>query len=90
MDRDPRPNPDVVSEEIEGEVVLVHLGTNRIYALNETGARLWALLGAGFDPPRIRHELCREFDVDADEVKQQVDALLDELAREGLLMYINE
>jgi hypothetical protein len=87
MSRDPRPSADVVSQEIEGEVVLVHLGTNRIYALNETGARLWALLDAGYAPPRIQHELGREFDVDPGELEQQINALLDELAREGLLTY---
>jgi hypothetical protein len=87
MTGDPRPSADVVSQEIDGEVVLVHLGTNRIYALNETGARLWALLGAGYDPPRIQHELGREFDVDPVELVPQINALLDELTREGLLTY---
>jgi hypothetical protein len=87
MSRDPRPNADVVFQEIEGEVVLVDLGTNRIYALNETGARLWTLLDAGYDPLRIRHELEREFDVDPEELEQQINSLLDDLAREGLVTY---
>jgi hypothetical protein len=39
-----RPEDDVVSRRLEDEVVLVHLRTNRIYKLNETGARLWELL----------------------------------------------
>ena len=85
MDRGLRPNPDVVTQEIEGEIVLVHLLTNRIYALNETGARLWAMLDAGYDPARIQHELLREFDVDPTELEREVAALVDELAREGLL-----
>lgn len=87
MDRSPRPSPDVVYQEIDGEVVLVQLSTNRIYSLNETGARLWALLEAGYDPPGIRRELCREFDVDPAQLEDQVDTLLDRLAGEGLLTY---
>jgi hypothetical protein len=32
----PTPVADVVYRELNGEIVLVHLGTDRIYALNET------------------------------------------------------
>jgi hypothetical protein len=34
----PKPVEDVVYRELNGEVVLVHLGTDGIYALNETGS----------------------------------------------------
>jgi hypothetical protein len=87
VNANPRPSPDVVHQELDGEVVLVHLGTNRVYALNETGARLWALLCAGYDPPRIREQLSREFDVDPAELQREVDAMLESLAGAGLVAY---
>ena len=90
MDRDPRPSPDVVFQEVDGEVVLVHLQTNSIYTLNATGARFWALFAAGHDPPHVRRELCREFDVDPAQLEIEVDALLESLAREGLIVYAEE
>lgn len=81
----PRPSADVVYQEVEGDAVLVHLRTNRIYALNRTGARLWHLLGAGHDAGGIVTELAREFDVDPAELEQEVTALLEQLAAENLI-----
>jgi hypothetical protein len=81
----PRPSPDVVYQEVEGDAVLVHLRTNRIYALNRTGARLWHFLAAGHDTGGIVTELAREFDVDRAELEQEVTALLEQLAAEKLI-----
>jgi hypothetical protein len=87
MDRHacPRPSPDVVFQEVEGDTVLVHLRTNRMYALNRTGARLWHFLTAGHDRQRIAEELAREFDADLDRITEEVDALLEQLAAEDLV-----
>lgn len=81
-----RPSPDVVAQELEGEVVLVNLRTNRIFALNRTGARLWQLLTSGADRSGIQRELRREFDVDSAELDHEIDLLLAHLAAEGLVV----
>ncbi len=82
---DPRPDPQVVFREVGGETVLVHLATNRIYALNPTGARVWDGLGRGVPLETLRAELAAEFKVEPDRVAREVDALVAELRREGLL-----
>jgi hypothetical protein len=79
-----RPSPDVVFEQLEGELVLVHLRTNRIYSLNRTGARVWELLGEGLNRTEVLEQLEREFVVARDEVEREVDALLEQLFAEGL------
>jgi hypothetical protein len=84
-ERLPRPSREVVFEELEGEVVLVHLGTNRIFSLNRTGARLWQLLAAGYDAAGIRDQLAREFDVDPAELDTEISALLASLSAEKLV-----
>lgn len=85
MDARPiRPNPDVVHQQLEGEIVLVHLRTNRIYSLNRTGARVWELLEAGHDRAGILDRLEREFDVGREELAQEVDSLFERLSAEGL------
>jgi hypothetical protein len=81
----PAPVEDVVYRELNGEIVLVHLGTDRIYALNETGARFWELLAAGSDRAAIRAQLFQEFSVEPAELDAEIDALLAELARAGLV-----
>lgn len=37
-----QPNPDVVAQRVQDEVVLVNLRTNEIYTLNRTAARAWS------------------------------------------------
>ena len=81
-----RPNPDVVYRRLEDEVVLVHLGTNGIFALNSTGARLWQLIEQGHDEAEIRARLLQEFDVTPSRLNREVDSVLAELAHEGLVI----
>jgi hypothetical protein len=87
---DPRPSPDVISQELDGEVVLVHLQTNRIFALNQTGARFWQLLESGHDRARIREALASEFDVEHELLEREMEGLVDALAAEGLVTYAGE
>lgn len=86
MPATPRPSPDVVSQELDGEVVLVHLQTNRIFALNQTGARLWQLLESGSDVAGIQATLQREFDVGREQLEREIEELLGALAAEGLVV----
>jgi hypothetical protein len=81
----PRPVPDVAYRELEGEIVLVHLGTNRIYSLNETGARFWELLASGSDRPEIERQLLDEFIIEPEELRREIDSMLGALADEGLV-----
>jgi hypothetical protein len=80
-----RPEDDVVSRRLEDEVVLVHLRTNRIYTLNETGARLWELLKEGRDRAEIEEQLLQEFEVEREQLLEEVERLLSHLTREGLV-----
>lgn len=79
------PNPDVVWRTVEGEVVLVHLTTNKIYALNPTAARLWELISEGRSNADVEAVLLSEFDVDAAELRLEIERVEEELVEEGLL-----
>jgi len=81
-----RPNPDVIAKRLNQGTVLVHMSTNRIYELNETGARVWELLGQGLDADRIVRHLVDEFDVDDTRATDEVKELLMRLRTEGLLI----
>lgn len=80
-----RPDDDVVSRRLEDEVVLVHLRTNRIYTLNETGARLWELLKDGRGRAEIEEQLLQEFEVERDQLQEEVERIVSLLSREGLV-----
>jgi hypothetical protein len=80
-----RPSTDAVTKSVGGEVVLVHLRTNRIYTLNQTGARLWELLEQDHDLERAREQMLLEFDVGEEQLRDEIRALVDELVEAGLL-----
>jgi Coenzyme PQQ synthesis protein D (PqqD) len=80
-----RLNPDVIAKRLDQATVLVHMSTNRIFELNETGARVWELLGQGLDADRIVRHLVDEFDVDDARAADEVKNLLMRLRTEGLL-----
>ena len=84
-ERLPRPSADVVFRDLGQEAVLVNVGTNRIFSLNATGSRFWALLVAEWDRDRIEAQLVEEFDVDAATLRDEIDQLLVSLAAEGLI-----
>lgn len=81
----PRPSKDVVYRELGDESVLVHLATNRIYALNPTAARFWSLLSSGRDRDEIERVLLDEFEVTETEVRAEIDRLAASLREEGLV-----
>jgi hypothetical protein len=80
-----RANTNVVARPIGEGAVLVHLGSSRIFELNETGARIWAMLEQGVDRAGICTRLQHEFGAGPEEVESAFDELLNDLTREGLV-----
>ena len=81
-----RPHPDVVCREIEGEAVLLHLGTGIYFGLNVVGTRIWQLLEAAQDAPAIVDTLAAEFDAERETIARDLGELLDALAARQLIL----
>jgi hypothetical protein len=80
-----RPNPEVIAQNMGQTVVLLHLGTDRFYELNRTAARLWELINGGYDLIQIQHQMLREFDVNAEQLKSELESILTSMKNEGLM-----
>ena len=80
-----KPNPGVIAKRLDEVAVLVDVSTNRIFELNHTGARVWELMGEGFDQEQIVRHLVVEFEADFPTVANEVNTLLRQLRVEGLL-----
>jgi len=76
---------DVVAAHLEGEAVLLHLGTKQYYRLNETGAAIWKSLEQGDDLATTVKRLVEEFEVDAATADAEVHRVLTELQERHLL-----
>lgn len=80
-----KPATQVLARRLPGGAVLVHLGTNRIFELNETGAKVWELLSEGLDNGQILQRLIEEFAVEPALAAADLRTVLEQLEREGLL-----
>jgi hypothetical protein len=80
------PHPDVVFKNVGGELVLLDFERGIYYGLNEVGSLVWQGLSDGKDHIAIIDELLTEYDVDRDHLERDVEALLRELAANGLVV----
>ena len=75
----------VVSEQLDGEAVLLHLGSGTYYTLNETGSRIWKLLEELGDPRQALETMCAEYEADRETVAADIHELITDLGARGLL-----
>ncbi|MGC9521785.1 MAG: PqqD family protein [Anaerolineae bacterium] len=85
-----RHDPAIVSREVAGEVILVPIRDNvgdleSIYTLNETAARVWALLDGERTLAEVRDAMVAEFEVEAAEAEADLLALVERLVGVGAL-----
>jgi hypothetical protein len=81
-----QPAPDVVARRLGDSAVLIRLTTNRIYELNETGARVWEMLQGGLSVDTTIDTLAREFAAARPVIANEVEQLLQKLSAEGLVV----
>ncbi len=81
-----RTNPEVISQILGNEAVLLHLKTETYYSLDETGLRMWQLIGEYGEQQAIITRMQEEFNVDESTLNNDFKRLVDELTKEGLLL----
>lgn len=80
-----RPHPDVVARRMGDRAVLVHLKTNAIFELNDSGVRIWELIREHGAPDAVADALVEEFSIDRARAERDVHELVAELKSAGLL-----
>ena len=85
MDRIASRRDGMIEAEVDGELLGLHVDKGFCYGFNPTATRIWALI----ETPQTVTELCRtlseEFEIEPDDARPDVEALLEELEREGLV-----
>ena len=78
-------NDDLLTAEVDGELMAMSVELGTCYGLNPVGTRIWALLAE----PRTIDDLCAslldEYEVEAGQCRSEVVGLLEELRAEGLV-----
>ena len=76
---------DVLFQEVAGETVLLDLGSEAYFGLDEVGTRIWSLLNDGRNSAEMVAALLEEYDVEREVLEQDVQDLLASLVEAGLV-----
>ena len=77
-------SPEVISQEVSGETVLLDLESENYFGLDEVGTRIWQLIKETNDLTAIYQTLLTEYDVSEERLQQDLDTLLGEITKLGL------
>jgi hypothetical protein len=75
----------VVHETIDGETILIHMGTGTYYSVDGAGSDIWNLAAVGNPEPAIATEIAGRYQIDVELAARSVSALVAELLEEELL-----
>jgi|SRR5437867_3802929 Coenzyme PQQ synthesis protein D (PqqD) len=76
---------DVVSRVLEGEAVILGLGTETYFGLDPVGTRVWELIEGRASAQEILARLLEEYDVEPQQCERDLLRLLHELQGQGLI-----
>jgi hypothetical protein len=89
-----KPSDDLVVREIDGQIIIVPIGTgigdleDELYALNNTARVVWAKLDGAHTVGSVVEELAREYATPAAEIDADVVGLLEELLKRRMVVSV--
>lgn len=79
---------DLISSEIDGELIMLSIENGKYYGLNTLGSYIWKLL----ESPHSVHHLCEkltdDFVVSQEQCEQEILTFLNKLATDNLIKVI--
>ncbi len=86
-------NQEVVCRKIDGELIIVPIRNNvgdlnSLYTLNPVGSALWDFMVEGHTVPEMVQRICGEFEVTNTQAQQDIEAFLDSLLEEKLVLSV--
>ncbi len=87
---------DVVSREIEGEILIVPLASgigdmeDELFNLNESGKAIWQRLDGQKNLKEVVEELSQEFEAPKEEIEQDVKGFMEELLKRGMVVDVSK
>lgn len=77
---------DIVSAEMDGEVLMMRIKSGMYYGLNDVGSRIWELITEPQQVSRVIDCLMAEYDVERTQCQVDTLDLLKHFYEEGLIM----
>lgn len=80
------PPPDhVIESEVDGDISLYDTRTERVIVLNPTASDVWRLADGEMTVDQISRALGKAYAADANEIKRDVERLIESLIEQNLL-----
>jgi hypothetical protein len=79
----------VLTRELQGEMVVLDMQSERYYGLDETGTEMWKALTTSPTIQSAFETLLGDYDVDADTLRADLERLVGELSSHGLLELVD-
>lgn len=76
---------DVLIRELDGESVMLNLNSGRYFGLDETGTRMFDVLSRSHSVQAALKALLSEYDVTEDQLRQDLNDLVEKLVEHGLV-----
>jgi hypothetical protein len=81
------PHSDVLSREVDGEIVLLQVTSGLYFSLDAVGTQIWKRIPeSGISLQDLRDQLLTDYDTTADRVDQDLQALVAELHEASLVV----
>lgn len=80
---------EVLSQEVDGETVLLDLESESYFGLDEVGTRIWQLLNEGSNLQTVFDILLGEYDVDEKQLEKDIQDHVARLVEAGLVSLIS-
>ena len=78
-------SPDVISQEVAGETVILDLESECYFGLDAVGTRIWQLIQEHGDLHRIYNTLLDEYEVGEAQLLKDLETLLTDARGRGLI-----
>jgi len=83
-----QPPESVLFRDLNGEAVLLNLDSETYFGLDEVGTRMWQVLTSQPTIQAALDDLCAEFEVDPEQLRRDLEELLDQLVAHRLIEVI--
>jgi hypothetical protein len=77
--------PNVLVQDLAGESVLLNLQTEQYFGLDDVGTRIWQALTERESVGKAIDALGAEYDVEPEQLQQDVENLIEDLLAHGLV-----
>ena len=78
-------SPQVIHENIDGELILVHMEKGTYYTTDEVGAVLWSLIESRCTVSEMQEGLAAQFDAGREEIEAAVASFIELLVAEDIV-----